>query len=276
MITTITPGTTAKKINKLFANGGDFLFKKGTYMLDKILTVHSNTSVICEEGVILKRAHGGRMLVTAVDKDTTGYNGVSNVTWAGGTFKADTNPSSAIVIVIVHAKNVSFNGVTIDGCVYLHSFEINASSNVSIKNCTIKNQIAKSTELHKEAIQIDYAYSGGLSIKGATANSPCYDGTHCEKIEIRNCTFVNVPTGIGTHVVSEKEEYHTDITIKGCSFKDMLNRSIRLLGMKNVRIEDVNCNILVDNTNKAHTSNGKVKIPTRYNKNVIIGEVKIE
>ena len=283
MITTITPGITAKKINKLFANGGDFLFKKGTYTLDKILTVHSNTSVVCEEGVIFERSHGGRILVTYVNKDTTGYNGVHGVSWAGGTFKADTNDSAGIVIAICHARVIAIHGVTIEGCVDLHSIEINSSKNVNIDGCKIKNQSFKIGEEHKEAIQIDYAYKGGLSIKGATADSPCYDDTHCDDIRIIGCVFTNVPNGIGTHVVSESEEYHTNLLIEKCTFEKVKGNSVRLLGMKNVNI--INCDspaiIFVDTSTKAHTNHGKVKIPTRYNKNVLIKncegvEIKVE
>ena len=271
MLTKIKAGTSAKKINKLFKEGGAFLFSKGTYDLDKTLVLYSDTIVTCEEGAVFNRKHGGKMLMTHVDKDTTGYNGVHNVQWTGGAFNAGTNESAAIVIVICHSKGIVFDSVTIKGCVNLHSIEINSSQKITIQNCDISDQTFKIGEEHKEAIQIDYAYKGGLSIKGATADSPCYDDTHCNDISIIKCGFTNVPNGIGTHVVSENETYHENIWIDTCNFSNIKGNAIRLLGMKDVSI--VNCiggNIFIDTAYKAHTNHGKVKIPTRYNKKIAI------
>ena len=136
---------------------------------------------------------------------------------------------------------------------------------------------AKATEAHKEAIQIDYCYKGGLSITGATADSPCYDDTHCENITISNCEFVNCPNGIGTHVVSKGEDYHTGVTIKDCKF-DVEGNAIRLLGMKDVDVCGCgNVKIMVDRAKKAHTSTGKVTLDNyRENRNVIIDSITIK
>ena len=278
MSTTIKAGASAAKINKVLKQGGEIVIKKGTYDLDRTLTVYSGTIVTCEKGVVFNRKHGGRMLSTYINTSVGKYNGVHDVIWKGGTFKANTNSSAAIVIVICHAKNIVFDGVTIDGCINLHSFEINSSTDVKILNCTMKNQTFKKGEEHKEAIQIDYSYKGGLSITGATADSPCYDDTHCKGVEIGNCTFTNVPNGVGTHVVSEKEEYHTNIDIHDCTFTSIKKNAIRLLGMKNVTINNNvgAAPVVVDKVSKAHTSHGKVSIPTRYNLNVTINDVLVK
>ena len=268
----IKTGTSAKNINKVLQQGGNIIFQKGTYKLNVPLVLYSNTNVTCEDGVVFKRNHTGRMLTTYIDKDSNKYNGVHNVTWKGGTFKADTNSSAALVIVICHSKNIVFDGVTVDGCINLHSIEINSSAKVRVINSIFKNQKFKEGESHKEAIQIDFCYKGGLAISGASANSPCYDYTHCKDIEISNCVFTNVPNGIGTHVVSEQETYHSDIKITNCVFDQISGNCIRLLGMKNVTIVGnkfpTDGKLVVDKVSSAHTSTGKVKIPTRYNVNV--------
>ena len=279
MTTIIKPSMTIKQINKALKSSGEFLFKSGTYNLTKTMVIYSNTTVNCEPNVVFNRKHGGRMMQLFVDANTTKYNGTHDVSWSGGRFVANTNNSSGIVIVVCHCKNIKFNNVIVDGCVELHSFEINSSQHVTIKNCTIMNQTTKPDEPHKEAVQIDFCYKGGLSIKDATAESPCYDDTHCDDVTISNCKFINCPNGVGTHTVSEDEEYHTNITIKDCIFTNIGKNAIRLLGMKTVVVSGCSGDgkLLVDKTKKAHRSvGGKVTLPSyRYNIGVTINDVVI-
>ena len=274
---TVKPTMTATQINKYLKKYRDITFESGTYSLKKTLIVYSDTKIKCEPNVIFKREHGGRMLQLKVDASTTEYNGTHDVTWTGGKFVANTNSSSGIVIVICHCKNITFEDVTVDGCVALHSFEINSSQNVKINNCTIMNQTCREGEGYKEAIQIDFCYKGGLSITDATATSPCYDDWHCDNITISNCHFVNCPNGIGTHTVSEEADYHTNITIKDCTFTNIAKNAIRLLGMKKVNISGCVGKIVIDKVKKAHRSvGGKVTLAEyRRNAEVTIDNIVI-
>lgn len=274
---TIKPTMTMDEINASLLKNRKITFKAGTYKVTKPILVRSDTTITCEAGVIFKRAHKDRMLEFYSAPSTTKYTGTHDVTWTGGTFIASSNSGASNVIVLCHSKNITLKNITIDGCVGLHSIEINSSKKVKLVNCTIKNQTVTDDKEHKEAIQIDFAYKAGLSILGSKVNSPCYDGTHCDNIKIENCTFDNVPNGIGTHVVCESEKYHTDITIKDCKFNNIAGNAIRLLGCKNTTITNCPGKILIDKAKKGYKIDGtKVALTSnRCNVNVVVDNITV-
>lgn len=254
----IDPTFTTKKINKELKENRYVEFKTGVYELTKPLIVYSNTDVVCQPGVVFKRRHKGRMVQLYVTPDTIKYNGTHDVTWTGGTFVADTNLANANVITLFHSKDIRLKDLYISGCRGLHSIEVNACKNVVIGNCFIAEQTSKDKETFREAIQIDFANKDGLSISGADSNSPCYDGTHCSGITITNCTFLNCPNGIGTHTVSEKEKYHTDIMIEDCFFNETFYKDVQLCGVDGCTI---NCdpNVWLLTKNVCHLNSGGKK-----------------
>ena len=267
------------KINQYLKKYKNITIKAGTYELTSAMKVYSDATITCEDGVVFKRMHKGRMLQMYVAPETTGYNGTHNVKWHGGKFIANTHSADADVIVIFHCDGIELDGVTIEGCVGLHSLEINASQNVTISNCTFINQSAKEGEDFREALQIDFANYDGLSLKNAVGTSPCYDGTHCQHIQINNCNFGNCPNGIGTHTVSVEEIYHEDIKINNCSFVNMGKAAIKLVGMKDVTI--TNCGdakIIINKLDTAHKlEGGKVQLPNfRYNSDIVIDNIQIK
>lgn len=273
----LKPTMTATKINSYLKSGGKFLFKKGTYKLAKVLRIYSNTEITCEDGVVFERNHSGRMVQFFVDGNTTKYNGTHDVKWSGGILKADTNSGNASVFVLFHCKDVEFTNVVVDGCVGLHSFEINACKNVTISGCTCKNQHRKDGETFREAIQLDYANFDGIAIKDVANTAKCYDGTYTDEISIIKCKFDNCPNGIGTHSVSYNEGYHTNTKITNCIFSNILKDGIKLVGFKNATIK--NCSgapISVNKIGVGHKlSGGKFSIPERGNVNIVIDNVKI-
>lgn len=261
-MTQIDSTMSTKKINSLLKQGGYFVFEKGVYKLTAPLVVYSDTHIEFGDAE-LQRHHSGRMLITKATKQTTKYNGVSNLQIVGGKFVADKNNANANVITLFHAKSVEICGAEIIGCRGLHSIEINACKDVLIKGCSIHGQSSRSGEDYREAIQIDFASYDGLKWDGAEPTSKCYDGTHCKTITITSNLIYDCPMGIGTHTVSEEDKYHTDVMIVGVCHTD-----VRIEGMKDVQVE--NCSkVLVKTMKTAHKlSGGKVSISPRHNKNV--------
>lgn len=275
---TIRPSFSVDKINQYFKKYRNITFKAGTYNITKMMTVQSNTKVTCEPGVLFKRACRYQMLEMAASEDVTEYNGTHDVIWTGGIFKADTVAEDAIVIVLYHCKNIILRGITVDGCRGYHSIECNSSAGVLIEDCIFKNQTAIPGADYREAIQIDFAYQLGYPYRGSV-NAPANDGTHCRNITIENCAFNEVPNGIGTHTVYEKEKYHENIIINDCRFYDIPGYSIQLLSMKNVSIcRCSNASVSVQKRNKGYNLQGdKVKLAkTRYNVDVQVDDVFIE
>ena len=274
---TIKPSFSVDKINEYFKKYKTITFKKGTYNISKMMTVHSGTTVTCESGVIFKRSCQYQMLEMAASENLKGYEGTHDVTWTGGTFLANTRADDAIVIVLYHCKNITFKNITVDGCRGYHSIECNSSQNVRIENCTFKNQSSLEGVTYREAIQIDFAYQLGYPYRG-TKNAPANDGTHCKDIFITNCTFDHCPNGIGTHTVYESEVYHENIQISNCKFSNIEFYGIQLYGMKDVKVTNCKTTIGVLKKTKGHKLDGeKVKLKkVRYNQNVVIDGITVE
>ena len=274
---TIKPTFTVDKINDYLKKYKNIKFKAGIYNISKMMTVHSGATVTCEPGVIFKRTCQYQMLEMAASENVKGYEGTHNVTWIGGTFLASNRADDAIVIVLYHCSDIVLKDIVVDGCRGYHSIECNSSQNVRIENCTFKNQSPIPGADYREAIQIDFAYDLGYpyrGIKGATAS----DGTHCKNITITNCTFENVPNGIGTHTVSETAVYHQGISISNCTFINIARNGIQLLDMKDVTITNCSTTIAVQKRTKGYTLDGtKVKLSkTRYNVNVVVDDILFE
>lgn len=267
----VDPSLTTKQINKALKENRYVEFNAGVYDLVKPLIVYSNTDVVCQPGVVFKRRHKGRMVQLYVTSDTTKYNGTHDVTWTGGTFVADTNSANANIITLFHSKDIRFKDLHISGCRGLHSIEVNACKSVVIDNCFIAEQTSKDKDTFREAIQIDFANKDGLSISGADGKSPCYDGTHCDGITITGCTFFNCPNGIGTHTVSEKEKYHTNVVIENCSFDAISYKDVQLCGVDGCTIDsDGSVWLLTKNTCHLNSGGKKKLVEPRRNKTVHI------
>ena len=279
-MTTIKPSFTTKQINNALKKGGDIEFLPGVYTLTDCLVLHSNTKVIAG-GATFYRKHRGRMLQLYVTPETVKYNGVHDVEWHGGCFVADSSLENANVVSLFHGKYICLDDIRIKGCRGMHSVEVNACQNVELRELVISDQSAKDGEEFREAIQIDFANYDGLKVKGAKPDSPCYDGTHCDNVYIKQCAIQDCPNGIGTHTVSMGDKYHKNVTIEGCSIRAK-HKDIKLYGFANCIICTTDCcDILVGTKDTAHlNAGGKVRLSTfKRNKNIKIdtyGDARID
>ena len=279
-MTTIKPSFTTRQINNALKKGGDIKFEAGEYILKDCLILRSNTKVTAN-GALFVRAHKGRMLQLEVSPETTKYKGVHDSEWNGGTFVAYNVPDNANVISLFHGKSVYLSDIKVIGCRGMHSVEVNACKDIILVSLNIRGQSSKADETFREAIQIDFANYDGLKVKGAKPDSPCYDGTHCDGVYIKNCTIKDCPNGIGTHTVSKGNGYHKNVTIEGCSIGTK-HRDIKLYEVDGCAIRSTDCySILVGTKDTAHlNSGGKVELSTpKRNKNIKIddcGDARIE
>lgn len=267
----IEPSFTTKQINKALKENRDITFKSGRYRLTDCLILYSNTKVTCEGWVAFCREHKGRMLQLNVSPETTAYSGTHDIIWKGGIFHADYRNENANVVSLFHGKNITLQDIQIQGCRGYHSIEINACRNVLVEDCVIFDQSSKEGETFREAIQIDFANKDGLATKNAKGTSPCYDGTHCQDITIKNSIIRNCPNGFGTHTVSVDLEYHKNIKLLNVEFLDIQGYAIQLFGVDgffaNTSVE-IKSHIGIKT--QAHlNSGGKTKLAVeRGNKNV--------
>lgn len=240
-ISWISPNMTMGKINEVLSLGGDIVFRPGTYNITNTMVLTSNSNITCEPGCIFKRMAACYIVTTQVNSSTTLYNGAHDISWAGGTFIGNScGNKSGNMFNIVHAKNIHLSGMVMKKCVHNHFIEINSSKNVTVTNCEFIDHIDKPADEHKECIQIDFAYHGGLAY--AAQNSRTYDYTHCEDIYIVKNTFTRNTTCIGTHTQAYADQHHRNIQIidnvaTGNGVVGSNGIFARIVGMDNVLIK---------------------------------------
>lgn len=260
-------GLVRSYVDALSENGGGTLvLKKGTYKISNPIYISSNIKIILEDGVVIKKTVDSSMKAqtlfqfverSRVDKMKSmikesdsiekqvntikkknakllykEYNGVKNAGIIGkGKVIIDLqNEYNAIGVVIGHTRNITIKGITFQNSNSNHFIELDASNGVTIEDCTFKTA-KKSSGTNKEAINLD---TPDLVTKGFNCFWSIQDKTPNKNIVIKNCKFMNLERGIGTHQFSNNK-YHTNIKIQNCSFTNM---SVPIFGLnwKNITI----------------------------------------
>lgn len=231
--------------------GGTLILKKGTYNITNTLYVSSNTHIILKDGVVLKKSKttGTKKMPAASSmfqfirdskskkKGVYGkYNGEKNISLTGiGTAAIDMRglkmgKKDVIGIIMGHNKNVTIENITFKNMRYGHLIEMDASYNVSVKNCTFTGHKA-SGKNNKEAINLDTPDKKRTGFKSAWSKM---DKTSNNGISITGCTFNNLEVGVGTHRYTGNS-YHTNVVIQNCTFNN-LQTAIRVLNWQDATI----------------------------------------
>lgn len=210
----VNPSMTMKQIQDCLKESGCTIrFISGVYNITTTLYLYSNTKIIFDDGVIIKRMKKCYLLMTYVNSNTTGYNGEKNITISGGTIIADGHKGITNIINIVHAQNVKVNNLTIKNNVGCHAIEINASKDVTIQKCVFDGNHIDKKNTYREAIQIDFSFAVGLAyVTNKLAKT--YDNTHCKNIVISDNVFKGYNVIAGTHTQTRiSKEKHNGIKI---------------------------------------------------------------
>lgn len=237
------------KIQEFINLTGILYFPKGTYNLSKIITIKSNTTIMAHPDALFIRKQSSTMFQTEHTETTLNYNGGSNISFLGGKYKHNGNTSGSNVFSLFHAKDVTFNGVTILDTVKAHSLDIIGCKNVRVLNCNFRGHIIDTSNTYREMIQIDSAHAKGYPIYSDTSLA-VYDGTPCEDILIQNCIFEKSDSNeapacaIGQHAQIAQKSRHKNIVIKNNILNGVVASSgdygagIRLMQMEDVIVAD--------------------------------------
>ncbi len=206
---------------------------EGTYKISKTLNIYSNTQLILDaKAKIVKDFQLGCMLKNTMhDSADGGYNGDRNILIEGGMWDGNTAQYSGMStfsnIRIAHANNIIFRNVTILNNKNGHHIEAGGVRGMTIEGCYFSGYTGN---LQKEAIQLDVMNSEELFV-----DYPPFDDTPCDNIIIRNCTFKDIPRGIGSHsaVIGR---YYTNITIINNTFDNISDICMVLYNYKHCTI----------------------------------------
>ena len=225
--------------------GGTITFKKGEYNIWSSLFIPSNVTLIFEDGVVLNdtldtggTGSGSSVMFEAVAWSKhnnkgifSGYNGEKNIKFIGkGNVVFNLRYlEKGFAMRIAHVQNIEIENITFKNLNMGHFIELDASKNVSIKNCKF---IGNKEGATKCAINLDTPdkLTGGYS---STWTSFCK--TPNLNVNISNCTFTNQYRAIDTHRFSQGK-YHENVTITNNVFNQSVASPIMMLNWKNAKI----------------------------------------
>ncbi len=238
-----------------YAGGGTITIEKGTYEITNNICIPSNVIVNLKDGVVLQKGNNrttdvayAKSVFTIVppSKDGTkgtvsGYNGSSNVKILGtGNARIDcADRKGAMAIVMGHTKDVTIRGVSFTNQYGLHFIELNSSYNTVIENCSFVGfRPDEDKRSYKECINVD---GTDEVTKGFNFDWSSHDKTVCKNITIRNNSFKNIGTAVGSHTYSangSQQLYHENVQITGNVVENTYNAPVRALNWKDCVIKN--------------------------------------
>lgn len=205
------------------------IIEPGSYTLSQSLHIYGNTYLYAKD-VTMTQQSGvtTNMIKVGESEDTaTGYY-YKNITIEGGTWNE--NGNSATAFKAAHCENFTLKNLTLQNVSNAHLVEVAGIKGMTVTGCTFKDQkLAKTADkMYYEAIQIDVPLSSHL------AGVKPEDLT-MQDVVIDNCTFSNVPRGVGSHTAI-LNSYATNISITNCTFTDMKSAAIQSMNWINCTI----------------------------------------
>jgi len=226
-------------------NGGTVYIPNGTYLIEKKMTIPSNTKILMDKGTVLKRAWGGGFFQNgAFDSPSfVGVNGNSNITIEGGTLDGNFNGIgqypvySCDMMVLGYADNIKIKGVTFLDTLTYHSIDANGIHNLWIEDCVFKgwyNVDPVGNTIPREFIQIGEAQI-------FTDGRDTY--RNCEHVVVKNCYSGKSPNNgsahafVGNHY-SRYNVFNKYIYIENNTVEDPLSYGIRPYKWGTVKIKN--------------------------------------
>ncbi len=212
-------------------NAYKVIVEPGEYDLTRALHIYSNTELYLKNVKLSRNKESVANMLRTGDYDTeksgaTGYDEYCNMTVTGGVF--DGGNTSNTVIKAAHSTNLTFNGTTFKNVKNGHIMEIAGIDGFNVKKCTFTDQKLDPDEVGYEAIQLDILKSGHI----VDCRS---EDLAMKNVSITDCTFENVPRGIGTHTMVLNNPFD-GIKIKNNKFRNITSAAIQTMNWKNCEI----------------------------------------
>ena len=195
----------------------------GTYYISGTITLYSNIHLKLDKGATIIRSNTSCEMLHSSGSDSGGYSQIKNSVVEGGTWDGNIKANSKAVYYslfkFAHGSDITIKNTTLKNGHGEHMIILDGMKNVTIDKVTISNQYFytgsdssyyypelqnKSISSYtakdwsrlaegREAIHLDYTNS-----TGADGSYPM-DNTACANITVKNCTFNNVLSGVGSH-----------------------------------------------------------------------------
>lgn len=234
------------------------VLKPGNYYITSPLIVYSNTSIEATGATIYyvwadnaKKTTARAPLLANYCVGAGGYSGAGNISVNGGTWDFQGRAGqgnygiSMEAFRFMHGSNFRFTNLTMRNLYHSHFLTIEGVSQVVVQGCVFRDFVALTAR--KEAIHIDCMHNSSMA--PSAQEKTVYDDTICNNIKVVNCSFINVPRGVGTHI-AVAGLYPSNITILNNSFSHITYEAVKAYHYKNIvisgnRIQNAGCGIKV-------------------------------
>lgn len=216
---------TAEKPYKVVVKPSD-----STYVIDTPIVLYGNTYLYARGATFKQRAGTENNMIRSGDSDNViGYY-YKNIVIDGGVW--DENNNKNTLIKIAQAKTVTIKNATFKNVKQGHLMEVAGVNGLSISKCTFQNQVLSTNASVKpyEAIQVDILVNGHM--RGYR-----YQDLANENITITDCTFDNVPRGVGSHTTVLNNPIK-GLTISNNTFKNIKSCAIHVMNVINCTVSN--------------------------------------
>lgn len=220
------------------------VLKPGNYYITSPLIVYSNTSIEATGATIYyvwadkaKKENARAPILANYCVGAGGYSGAGNISVNGGTwdFQGKAGQGNYGVTMeafrFMHGSNFRFTNLTMRNLYHSHFLTIEGVRQVVVQGCVFRDFVAITAR--KEAIHIDCMHNSSMA--PSSQEKTVYDDTICNDIKVMNCSFINVPRGMGTHI-AVAGLYPSNITIMNNSFSYITYEAIKAYHYKNIQI----------------------------------------
>ena len=198
----------------------------GTFCLVESLMIYSHTRFVLSDDTILSYCGSGGCMLQGGDGTQARYDTLTDIVISGGLWKGNASATGYQTepIGIKSANTVTISGLRMEDSSD-HFIMLTGVSGSLVTGCSFKDyfKISETDQFTKEAVHIDLL--------------PMADGSlfPSKNAVVENCTFDSVASGIGTHNYGFGK-YETDITMRECTFKNLIYNCINAYSMKGLSI----------------------------------------
>jgi hypothetical protein len=228
--------------------GGSVRVPVGTYRLQSILRIGSNTSLVAEDGVVYLKDHTASFINNGLGFSASSsiapYGGHHDILIEGGIWEGF--PFGVVDgysgFVLGFGRNITLRKIVLKNSMTSgHSIDMACCDNVLIEDCQFLGQrLGTQTPLLADCIQLDACVEGSFPYFGL----PVFKQN--KNITVRRCKFDSNPdnpdpefgpivVGVGGHA-TVYGEWAENITIENCEFNGCTGAGVRVYKWKNAKI----------------------------------------
>lgn len=218
--------------------------QSGTYDITEALLVYSNTTIRAASDATIRYTRkkvsgnqGRAPLISNFCSGKSGYSGAGNITIEGGIWDFQGHQGGVGYGItmeafrFMHGSKFRVVNVTMQNIYRSHFLTIEGVEQVEVTGCVFRDYTNRTNK--KEAIHIDCLHNDAMA--PSNQENVIYDDTICNHISVNNCSFSNVPRGVGTHI-AVAGLFPSDIVISNNTFTDITYEAIKAYHYKNAQI----------------------------------------